>query len=153
MEVILLERVQNLGDLGEQVTVKAGYGRNYLVPQGMAVPATKANQAMFEERRAELERKAEEKTAAAQGRRDAVDGKEITITTNASAEGKLYGSVGTREIADALAEEGYAVSKGEIILSEGVIRQVGEYEIPLVFHPSVEAVIKLTIQGEGESEE
>ena len=102
MELILLENVQNLGKLGDKVTVKPGYGRNFLVPQGKAVPATRENVEAFEKKRAELEARAAELLAAAEARRDAVDGQSVTIVANASSEGKLYGSVGPREVADAL---------------------------------------------------
>ena len=106
MELILLEKVLNLGDLGDKVTVKPGYGRNYLVPQGKAVRATAANLAEFEKRRAELEKAAMAKLSTAEERVAALQGFEITLTANASDEGKLYGSIGPREIADAVTETG-----------------------------------------------
>ena len=148
MQLILLERIQNLGNLGDVVKVKPGYGRNYLVPQGKAVPATKANLASFESRRAELEAKAADAMTSAQARRNAVADQTITITANASSEGKLYGSVGTREIAEALTNAGFAVEKNEIILSEGVYREVGEFEVGIQFYADVDCVVKLVIEGE-----
>ena len=148
MELILLENVQNLGVLGDKVTVKPGFGRNFLVPQGKAVPATKENVEMFEERRAELEARAQERVDAAKARRDAVDGQAIEITAKASSEGKLYGSVGTREIADALTDAGFAVDKSEIILSEGAIRNTGEFDIDLQLYAEVNATVHLTIIGD-----
>lgn len=148
MELILLENVQNLGVLGDKVTVKPGFGRNFLVPQGKAVPATKDNVEMFEERRAELEARAQERVDAAKARRDAVDGQSIEITAKASSEGKLYGSVGTREIADALTDAGFAVDKSEIILSEGAIRNTGEFDIDLQLYAEVNATVHLTIIGD-----
>jgi large subunit ribosomal protein L9 len=148
MELILLENIQNLGSLGDTVKVKSGYARNFLVPQGKAIAATKANIEEFEKRRAELEARAAEHVGAATVRRDAVADQTITINANASNEGKLYGSVGTREIADALTDAGFAVSKMEVVLSEGTIRMVGEYEIGLHFYAGVDCNIKLVIIGE-----
>ncbi len=148
MELILLENIQNLGELGDRVTVKAGYGRNYLVPQGKAVPATEANVEVFEQRRAELEAAAAERKAAAEARRDAVDGQAIKIPAKASNEGKLYGSVGTREIAEALTEAGFAVDKAEIDLPEGAFRLVGEYDVDLHFYAEVDGTVHVIIEGE-----
>lgn len=148
MDVILLQPIMNLGELGDKVSVKPGYGRNYLIPQGKAVPATADNLADFERRRAELEKQASERIAAAEARRDKVADQTVVISANASAEGKLYGSVGTREIALALEAAGYEVEKSEIVLSDGVIRQTGEYEIPLIFGADVDTQIKLVIEGE-----
>ncbi|MEM9533426.1 MAG: 50S ribosomal protein L9 [Pseudomonadota bacterium] len=148
MELILLENIQNLGGLGDVVKVKSGYGRNYLVPQGKAVPATKANREEFEARRAELEERAADRLKAAIARRDAVNGQTVTIHANASSEGKLYGSVGPREIADALTQGGYAVEKQEVILPEGLIRQTGEYPIDLHFYADVDGQVVLVIVGD-----
>ncbi len=148
MQLILLENVQNLGKLGDVVTVKPGYGRNFLVPQGKAVRATKANLAEFEQKRAELEQRAEEQLSAAQARRDTIDGKTVTITANASSEGKLYGSVGPREVADALSAAGLAVEKSEVIMGDGPIRTVGEFDIELHFYADVDGMVKLVIEGE-----
>lgn len=148
MELILLENVQNLGSLGDVVSVKSGYGRNFLVPKGLAVPATRSNREQFEARRAELEARASERMQAATARRDAVADQTVTIHANASSEGKLYGSVGTREIADALTSAGFPVEKQEVILPEGVLRLAGEYEIGLQFYAEVDCTFKLVIIGE-----
>ena len=153
MELILLENIQNLGQLGDRVSVRPGYGRNYLVPQGKAVPATKDNIEVFEQRRAELEARAAERKAAAEARRDAVDGQTITIEANASNEGKLYGSVGTRELSDALTEAGFAIDKSEIDLPEGAFRTVGEFEVELHLYAEVTATIRLVIRSDDVDEE
>ena len=148
MELILLRNVKGLGSLGDKVSVKPGYGRNYLVPQGMALPATKQNIEVFEQRRAELEAAAEERKAAAKARQEAIDGQTITVLANASGEGKLYGSVGTREIAAALTDNGYSVDKSEIDLPEGAFRNVGEYEVTLHLYAETDATIKLIVVGD-----
>ena len=148
MELILLEKVQNLGDLGEKVNVKPGFGRNYLVPQGKAVPATKENIAMFEARRAELEEAASDKLANAEARRDAMEGLEIEITANASEEGKLYGSIGPREVADAVTAAGHSLNKSEVIQGEGPIRNTGEFEVVISLHADVETTVKLVVSPE-----
>jgi large subunit ribosomal protein L9 len=148
MELILLEKIQNLGDLGDKVKVKPGYGRNYLMPQGKAVPATKENIARFEARRAELEKAAQERVVAAQGRSAALTGVVVTFTVNASEEGKLYGSVGPREISEALAKMGYEVSKSEVIMGEGPIRNTGEFEVSLHLHADIESQIKVVVNPE-----
>ena len=148
MELILLEKVQKLGDLGDKVNVKPGYGRNFLVPQGKAVPATKANIEAFEARRAELEKIAVEKLSGAEERRDALADFEVTITANASEEGKLYGSIGPREIADAVSKDGPAINKAEVIMGEGPIRYTGEHTVLLHLHADVETEIKVTIEAE-----
>lgn len=148
MELILLEKVQNLGDLGDTVKVKAGYGRNYLVPRGKAAPATAKNIALFEARRAELEKAAQERMVSAQGRGARLAGVVITFTANASEEGKLYGSIGPREIAEALGELGHEVSKSEVILGEGSIRNTGEFDVSLHLHADIETQIKVVINPE-----
>ena len=148
MELILLEKVQNLGDLGEKVNVKPGFGRNYLVPQGKAVPATTENIALFEARRAELEAAAAERLGGAETRRDAMTGVEIEITANASDEGKLYGSIGPREIADAVTALGHSLNKSEVILGEGPIRNTGEFEVLIQMHADVETTIKVSVLPE-----
>jgi|SRR5690554_1273811 large subunit ribosomal protein L9 len=152
MEVILLEKVANLGNLGDKVTVKAGYGRNYLLPQGKATAATPDNIAEFEARRAELERIAAEKRAAAEARAAQLSELVVTITANVGEEGKLFGSIGTQDIADALTASGIEVAKSEVRLPDGTIRQTGEYEILLQLHSEVNAEIKLVVAGEGEDE-
>jgi len=148
MNVILLERVQNLGDLGDQVSVKAGYGRNFLIPQGKAVSASKDNVAKFEARRAELEKAAAEKLAAAEVRKTALEALEITITQQAGDEGKLFGSVGTHDIAEAITAAGAEVSRAEVRLSEGALRQVGDYEVSIELHSDVQAAVKLSVVAE-----
>ena len=148
MNVILLEKVQNLGDLGEQVSVKAGYGRNFLIPQGKAVSATKDNVVKFEERRAELEKTAAEKLAAAEARKTAIEALEITIAQQAGDEGKLFGSIGTNDIAEAITTAGADVSKAEVRLSEGALRHTGDYEVSVELHSDVVAVIKLSVVAE-----
>ncbi|MGD9254644.1 MAG: 50S ribosomal protein L9, partial [Chromatiales bacterium] len=127
MEVILLDNIANLGSLGDKVSVKAGYGRNYLVPQGFALPATRANIEEFEKRRAELEKQAAERLAAAESRKAAIDGSSVTISRKAGDEGKLFGSVGTADIAEALTAAGTDVDKSEVRLPEGVFRATGVF--------------------------
>jgi large subunit ribosomal protein L9 len=148
MELILLEKVLNLGDLGDKVTVKPGYGRNYLVPQGKAVPATAANLAEFEKRRAELEKAAMAKLSTAEERVAALQDFEITLTANASDEGKLYGSIGPREIADAVSAAGPQLEKAEVIMGEGPIRYTGEHQVLVQLHADVEAEIKVIVNAE-----
>ncbi len=145
MELILLEKVQNLGELGDVVKVKNGYGRNYLLPQGKAIPATAENKAEFEKRRAELEKAANDRLVAARARADELDGTELTMPAKASAEGKLYGSIGPREIAEALTEQGKPVQKSEVIMGDGPVRSIGEFEIVLKLHADVSTVIKLVV--------
>ncbi len=152
MEVILLEKVANLGNLGDKVTVKSGYGRNYLLPQGKATAATPENVAEFEARRAELERLAAEKQGAAEARAAQLSELVVTITANVGEEGKLFGSIGTQDIADALTASGIEVAKSEVRLPEGSIRQTGEYDIKLQLHSEVVAEVKLIVAGEGAGE-
>ena len=148
MELILLQKVVNLGNLGDKVNVKPGFGRNYLVPQGKAVPATAANLAEFEAKRAEYEAKASDALATAEARKAKLEGTEVTIHANASTEGKLYGSVGPREIAEALTKAGTEVSKSEVVLGEGAFRNVGEYEVVVHLHADVETPVKVNIVAE-----
>jgi large subunit ribosomal protein L9 len=148
MELILLQKVVNLGNLGDKVNVKPGYGRNFLVPQGKAVPATAANVAEFEAKRAEYEAKAKEALTGAEGRKAKLEGASVTIYANASTEGKLYGSVGPREIADALTKAGTPVEKSEVVLGEGAFRHIGEYEVLLHLHADVETPVKVVIEPE-----
>jgi large subunit ribosomal protein L9 len=148
MELILLEKISNLGNLGDRVTVKPGYGRNYLLPKRKAVLATAEKLAEFEHRRAELERKAAEELAAAESRRDSLAGVTVTIAQKAGEEGKLFGSVGTHDIADAATKIGIPIAKHEIRLSEGVLRQVGDYEIDVQFHTDVIAKLSVSIVAE-----
>lgn len=148
MDIILLEKVVNLGVLGDKVRVKSGYGRNYLMPFGKAVPATKANIADFEARRAELEKLEAEHKAAAEARAASLADLKITITAVAGDEGKLFGSVGTRDIAEAISATGVEVAKSEVRLPYGAIRQVGEYDIDLQVHSDVTVTIKLVVAAE-----
>ena len=148
MELILLQKVVNLGSLGDKVKVKPGYGRNFLVPQGKAVPATAANVAEFEAKRADYEAKAKDALDGAEGRKAKLDGASVTIYANASTEGKLYGSVGPREIADALTKAGTPVEKSEVILGEGAFRHIGEYEALVHLHADVETPVKVVIEPE-----
>ncbi len=145
MKLILLDKITNLGDLGETVDVKAGYGRNFLVPQGMAVPATKDNVAMFEERRAELEAAAREKQTVAEARAKVLSTVVLKIEANASDEGKLFGSIGPREIADAVTETGVELEKSEVIMGEGPIRLVGAYDVLVQLHADVTTEIKVVV--------
>jgi len=149
MEVILLENIGTLGGLGDKVTVKAGYGRNFLIPQGKAVPATQSNVAEFEARRAELERAAAEALTAAQSRAEALSELGmITIEANAGEEGKLFGSIGTRDIADAVTAAGCEIDKAEVRLPEGALRDTGEYVIAIQVHPDVMVDITLAVVPE-----
>lgn len=148
MKLILLQKVVNLGNLGDQVSVKPGYGRNFLVPQGKAVPATAANVAEFEARRAEYEARARELAAGAEARRERLDGASVTIAANASTEGKLYGSVGPRDIAEAFTAAGLPLEKSEVVMGEGPIRRVGEFDLVVYLHADVEANIKVVVVPE-----
>ena len=148
MEIILLEKIENLGAMGDKVTVKPGFGRNYLVPKGKAKPATPENIAEFEARRAELEKIAAETLVAAEARRDQIDGKTIEITAKAGDEGKLFGSIGTADITDAVKAAGVDIERHEVRLPEGAFRQVGEYDVQLHLHSDVNATIKLIINAE-----
>jgi large subunit ribosomal protein L9 len=149
MEVILLEKITKLGELGDKVNVKPGYGRNFLIPQGKAVPATADAVAEFEARRSELEGAAAEAVAKAEVRagRMAELG-QIVITVVAGEEGKLFGSVGTRDIADAVTSAGVEMNKAEVRLPEGALREVGEYEVKVHLHTDVDAVVQLAIVAE-----
>jgi large subunit ribosomal protein L9 len=148
MEVILLDNIANLGSLGDKVSVKAGYGRNYLVPQGFALPATKANIEEFEKRRAELEKQAAERLGAAEARKAAIDGASVTIARKAGDEGKLFGSVGTADIAEALTAAGTEVDKSEVRLPEGVFRATGVYDIAIHLHADVDANVTINVVAE-----
>ena len=148
MNVILLEKIGNLGDLGDEVSVKPGFARNYLLPQGKAVTADDENRTVFEGRRAELEASANEKLAEANTRAEKLVDKELSITVKSGEEGRLYGSVGTQNIADALTAEGIPVERSEIRMPEGVIRVLGEYEIAIQLHTDVTAEIKVVVVPE-----
>ena len=149
MQVILLDKVAQLGTVGDQVTVKAGFARNYLIPQGKAVMATAANIAHFEARRAELEVKAAEALSAAQARAAAIANlAAIVITSKAGDDGRLFGSVGARDIAEAVSVAGVAVTKSEVRLPEGALRTIGEHEVKLHLHAEVNAVVTINVVSE-----
>ena len=148
MEIILLEKIPNLGSLGDKVSVKPGYGRNYLIPKGKAVVASADKIQQFEQRRAELEKKAAEALAAAEARSVSITSLKVTITHKAGDEGRLYGSIGTRDIAEAVTAAGVAVEKSEVRLPTGPIRHVGDYEIGIQLHGDVVAILPLTVAAE-----
>ncbi len=148
MELILLSKVTNLGNLGDKVKVKPGYGRNFLIPYGKAAPATPQNVAEFEKRRAEYEANAQQSLAGAQARLEKLNAAAVTIRANASTEGKLYGSVGPRDIAEAFTAAGIPLAKSEVNLGEGPIRRTGEYDVQVTLHADVHATVKVTIAPE-----
>ena len=148
MEVILLKKVDNLGNLGDKVQVKAGYGRNYLIPSGHAVPATEENVKVFEERRAELEKEEAEILGVAQARKEKLEGLTITVARKSGDEGRLFGSVGTADIAAACTDAGVEVAKKEVRLPEGPFHVTGEFEVELHLHSDVDATLKLHIVPE-----
>ena len=149
MDVILLEKVGKLGTIGDKVTVKSGYGRNFLIPQGKAIFATPANVAEFEQRRAELEKAADERRAEADARATKLAAlASVQIGANAGDEGKLFGSIGTRDIADSLTAAGVEVSKSEVKLPEGVIRETGEFDVDIQLHADVIQTVKVVIVAE-----
>ncbi|MGY6630794.1 MAG: 50S ribosomal protein L9 [Wenzhouxiangella sp.] len=149
MKLILLEKVHNLGELGDTVTVRPGFGRNFLLPRGKAVPATAENLEKFEARREELLRHANEKLAAAEARREAVDAvEEVLFEVAVSPEGRLYGSINPAEIAGKLTELGVAVEKAEVDMPEGPIREPGEYSIGLILHADVQTEVKVRVVEE-----
>ncbi len=146
MDIILLDKIANLGGLGDQVNVKSGFARNFLFPQGKAVPATKDNIEKFEARRAELEAKIAQELQTAEGRAEKIRALgEVTIASPAGEEGKLFGSVGTRDIADAINAAGVEVEKSEVKLPTGTLRETGEYDIDLQLHSDVVTSIKVII--------
>jgi len=148
MEVILLEKIANLGNLGDKVTIKSGYGRNYLVPQGKAVAATTKKIAEFEARRAELEKAAAEKLSVAQKLGNELSKLQIVITHKAGDEGRLFGSVGTHNIAEAITEAGIAVEKQQIRLPHGAIRHIGDYPVDISVHSDVIVTLSVKIAAE-----
>ena len=147
MKVILQERIANWGNVGDQVNVKAGFARNFLLPRGKAVQATESNIVAFEKRRVELEKKAAEMFAAAKERAAKFEGHAVTITAQASEEGKLFGSIGPRDIAKAVSDSGHVLEKSEVEMPEGPIRAIGEYTITLHLHGEVSAKIKLVVNA------
>lgn len=148
MQVILLEKTRNLGNLGEKVNVKPGYGRNFLIPQGKAVPATAANLAVFEKRRVELEAAAAESLKQAEERKARISQLKIVIASKSGDEGKLFGSIGTRDIAEAVTKAGEKLEKKEVLMPEGALRHVGEYEISLQVHSEVQFTLPIVVVAE-----
>ena len=148
MELILLQKVKNLGNLGDKVNVKPGYGRNFLVPQGKATAATAANLEEFEKRRAEYEAKANQQLSGAEGRKAQFESASVTVKANASPEGKLFGSVGPRDVAEAFTAAGHPLSKSEVVMSEGPIRHTGEFEVVIALHADVQTQVKVIVVGE-----
>jgi large subunit ribosomal protein L9 len=148
MDVILLQKVANLGAIGDRVKVKSGYGRNYLLPSGRATLATAANVARFEARRTELEKLAGEQLGGAQERAAALRDLRLSITAKAGSEGKLFGSVGTSDIAEACTAAGHRVNRSEVRLPTGPIRAVGEHQVTLHLHTDVEVTIIVIIVAE-----
>ena len=148
MEVILLERVDNVGGIGDLVRVKSGFARNYLIPQGKATLATPANKAKFEARRAELEKAAREHLTSAQDRAVALKDFRLTITAKAGTEGKLFGSVGTADIAEALARNNFNIARSEVRLPSGPLRTVGEHVVNLHLHADIDVSVPVTIHAE-----
>lgn len=150
MEVILLEKIQKLGELGQQVQVKPGYGRNYLIPKGKAVPATPDNVARFEARREELEKAQADALGKARIRAEKLKDMSVTIAKKAGAEGKLFGSVGTLDISTAVTATGEELDKHEVILAEGPLRMLGEYQVSLHLHADVNVQVKVIVAAEEE---
>ena len=147
MEIILLEKVRNLGQLGDKVVVRPGYGRNYLLPKGKAVRVTPESLAEFKERRAEYEARADQRLADAQTRKTQLTEVLVTVQAHASAEGKLYGSVGPRDIVEALKALGHDVHKGEVTQTDGPIRNIGEHDALISLHADVQTHIKVQVVG------
>jgi len=148
MNVILLEKINNLGALGDKVNVKPGFGRNYLIPQGKALPATAANLEQFEARRAELEKAAAESLASANARAEQLTGKQFVIVRKAGDEGKMFGSVTNSDIADTITAAGIEVAKREVRLPEGAIREIGEYTITIHVHTDVDVEVSILVEAE-----
>ena len=148
MQIILLEKVVNLGNLGDIVKVKDGYARNFLIPQKMAKRATPAAMAEFEARRAELEKAAAEKLAAAQAVADKMNGTAVTVTRKAGMDGRLFGSVGNADVAEALKLAGFEVDKSFVRMPEGPLKAIGEFPLDVALHTDVLANIKVTVVGE-----
>ena len=149
MDLILLTKVQGLGNLGDKVKVKPGFGRNFLVPHGKAVPVTPENLAEFEKRRAEYEAKASASLSDAESRKAKLETSQVTIAANASTEGKLYGSVGPRDIAEAFTAAGIPLAKSEVVMGEGPIRRTGEFDVHIALHADVHCTVKVIVTPEG----
>ena len=148
MQIILLEKVAKLGDLGDVVKVKDGYARNYLIPQGLAKRATEANKAEFEVRRAELERSQAEKLSAAQAIGAKLEGLMVQITRKAGMDGRLFGSVSSTDVADAIAAQGFEIDRGAIRMPDGHLKQVGDTRIDIVLHADVVVPVTVSVLGE-----
>lgn len=148
MDIILLQKVANLGNIGDRVKVKSGYGRNFLLPKGKGTLATPANVARFEAIRAELERSAKEELSAAQQRAEALRDLKVTITAKAGTEGKLFGSVGTTDIAEAVTAMGHTVSRNEVRLPTGSLRTVGEHQVALHLHTDIDVTLTVSVIAE-----
>ena len=148
MEIILMQKVANLGNIGDKVKVKAGYGRNYLLPQGKATLATPENVAKFEARRAEFEKAAKEELSSAQARAAKLEGFKLTLTAKAGGEGKLFGSVGNSDIVEGLRKAGHTVERAEVRMPNGPIRQAGEHVVQLHLHTDVTVELPVTIVAE-----
>lgn len=149
MELILLEDIVGLGELGDKVTVKSGYGRNYLLPGKKAVPATPANVEIFEGRRAELEKTANTKLGAARARAEKISTLLVTIAARAGEEGKLFGSVTVRDIAEAVTAKGVPLRKSEVRLPQGPVRELGDFDIDIHLHPEVDTTLELKVVAQG----
>lgn len=152
MDVILLKKVENLGDIGDKASVKPGFARNFLIPTGRALPATETNLKEFEARRATLEKDAQELLARARGRATALEDLTVTITANCGLGGKLFGSIGPADIAKAVSEAGVEVQKSEVRMPEGPLRQTGEAQIGLHLHTDVDAVVAVVVVGQEEEQ-
>jgi large subunit ribosomal protein L9 len=148
MEVILLEKIENLGGIGDKVKVRAGYGRNYLLPQGKATLATAANVAVFEARRAELEARETHARTEAEARAETVRELKLVMRAKSGTEGKLFGSVGTVDIAEAASEQGVEIERSEVRLPEGPIRTIGEHEVEIHLHSDVSVLLIITVETE-----
>lgn len=148
MEIILLQKVENLGNLGDRVVVKSGYGRNFLIPSGRAVPANEENVKAFEARRAELEKEAAEALARAEARKEKLDGLSVVIPCKTGDEGRLFGSIGTADIAKAVTDLGHELVKREVMLPNGTFRVAGDYDVEIHLHSDVNAELKLSIVPE-----
>ncbi len=148
MDVILLEKVRNLGNLGDQVKVRAGFGRNYLIPQGKAVIANEKNKAAFEARRAELEKHQADELGKARARAEKMSGATVQILAKAGEEGKLFGSIGTADIAEAMTQAGFPLERAEIHLPTGPLKQIGDFEIPVSLHTEVNFSIHVSVVAE-----
>jgi large subunit ribosomal protein L9 len=148
MQIILMEKVVNLGQLGDVVKVKDGYARNFLIPQRKAKRATDANKAEFEAKRAELEAKANEVLVAAQARGEKLEGYMVQVTQKAGVDGRLFGSVTNHDIAEALTKQGFDVKKGEVVMPNGPLKTVGDFPLTLSLHTDVKAQITVSVLGE-----